>query len=551
MSNITTLQEAIAAIELLQLQQTRTTSQLNQLTELNEQQLEQARALLGESQKAQDYAKHAFRVDHYGYIWKWDVETQQYHKTTSRICTPVIADEAVTTEKLADGAVTTVKIADDAVTTEKIGDGEVKTRNIGAGVVTNEKIATGAVTNEKIAPATITGEKFVDESISGDKLKDNSVPGSKLQDGTIEGVDIADHTLPGTKLVDGSVSGAKLADEAIEGRHIMDNSVPGEKIKDGTIENVDLKDGTLSGAKLKDNTIESGKLADGAVTTDKLANGAVTTAKIVDEAVTTAKIADGSVSTRKIDGEAVTTAKIDDGAVTTPKIAPGAVTRDKIADEAITELTGMYDTFEQQIAALADEVKVTLTASPSVVYKGVQTNIALTGTMSNGTPDSESGSMQLLDGATVLESGTSTPITHTVSLTADSNTKTYTVKGVCKELTKKSTASVSARYPIYFGFGDSAAGVAADAEAQSPTNSQKYSPTTTAAHTYQRTNAANGKSFFILVPSDIAGLSSFVMNGAPFVMLSQSTATIGTVEYKVYQSANAYNTGKTIKVTAS
>jgi hypothetical protein len=42
-----------------------------------------------------------------------------------------------------------------------------------------------------------------------------------------------------------------------------------------------------------------------------------------------------------------------------------------------------------------------------------------------------------------------------------------------------------------------------------------------------------------------------VMNGAPFVMLSQSTATIGTVEYKVYQSANVYNSGTTIKVTAS
>ena len=211
----------------------------------------------------------------------------------------------------------------------------------------------------------------------------------------------------------------------------------------------------------------------------------------------------------------------------------------------------MYDTFEQQIAALADEVKVTLSVSPSVVYKGVQTNIVLTGTMQNGTPDTSSGSMKLLDASTVLESGTTSPITHTVSLTAANDTKNYTIEGICKQLTKKNHVSVSARYPIYFGFGDSAADVASDAESQSPTNAQKYSPTTTAVHTYQRTNAADGVSFFILVPSDIAGLSSFVMNGAPFVMLSQSTATIGTVEYKVYQSANVYNSGTTIKVTAS
>ena len=216
--------------------------------------------------------------------------------------------------------------------------------------------------------------------------------------------------------------------------------------------------------------------------------------------------------------------------------------------EAETDSTATEPT---DSAALADEVKVALSVSPSVVYKGVATNIGLTGTMQNGTPDNTAGSMQLLDGSTVLESGTSSPIAKTVSLTATTDTKTYTVKGICKELTKKNNASVSARYPIYFGFGDDAADVASDAEAQSPTNAQKYSPTTTAAHTYQRTNAANGKSFFILVPNDIAALTSFVMNGAPFVMLPQSTETIGTVEYKVYQSANEYNTGTTIKVSAS
>ena len=273
------------------------------------------------------------------------------------------------------------------------------------------------------------------------------------------------------------------------------------------------------------------------MTTDKLVNGAVTTAKLNDAAVTTDKLADGAVTATKINNSAVTTDKILNDAVTEDKIATGAVTRDKIADDAITELTGMYDTFEQQIAALSSGMKVGLSISPSVIYKGESQNITLTGTMTNGTPTS----MKLLDGATELATSAASPITHTMGVTQSTNSKSYSLQGVTLGMALNAQASVNARYPIYYGFGADASAVAVAAN--------KYVPTTSALHTYNKTASTDGQHFYILVPTDIASPSDFTMGGAPFVMTS-SSETIGGVSYTVYESGNAYNSGTELSVTA-
>lgn len=135
------------------------------------------RELIAKAEKAIDYAKHAYRVDHYGFIWVWDINSQDYRKTKMRVITPEIADKAITTEKIADGAVTDEKLADGAVTTEKFSDDfVVAERMIANGAVTTEKfsddfvvaermIADGAVTTEKIADKAVTREKIADEAV--------------------------------------------------------------------------------------------------------------------------------------------------------------------------------------------------------------------------------------------------------------------------------------------------------------------------------------------------------------------------------------------------
>ena len=123
------------------------------------------------------------------------------------------------------------------------------------------------------------------------------------------------------------------------------------------------------------------------------------------------------------------------------------------------------------------------------------------------------------------------------------NSKSFALQGVTLGMTLNASASFSARYPLYYGFGNTASEVAIDAN--------KHAATTSAARTYTKTASVDGQNFFILVPTDIGDVSTFVMNGAPFVMNAVTTETIGGVSYKVHKSGNIYNSGVTLKVTAS
>lgn len=191
------------------------------------------------------------------------------------------------------------------------------------------------------------------------------------------------------------------------------------------------------------------------------------------------------------------------------------------------------------LLVLAKGVAAAITASPSVVYKNVATNVTLTGTVKKETPTQ----MQLLDGNTVLKTTFTSPITHTVSVNIAANSKPFDVNATVKGLIFNDSIDVQARYPIYYGFAASAAALAVDAN--------RYAPTTSGVHTYTSINNSGGQNhFYILVPSDIAALSLFTMGGAPFVMTS-SIEIINGIEYKVYTSGNVYNTGTRVSVSAS
>lgn len=71
--------------------------------------------LIGKSKKAIEYALHAFKIDHYGFIWTWDIEKMEYRKTKMRIMTPEIPDKAIQSRHIANGAVTREKIDDGAI----------------------------------------------------------------------------------------------------------------------------------------------------------------------------------------------------------------------------------------------------------------------------------------------------------------------------------------------------------------------------------------------------------------------------------------------------
>ena len=175
---IETLEQAIAVIGELENTTGRQSQTITQLKQLTESQKEECERLLRESQRAIDWAKHAYRVDHYGYIWSYDVDTEKYHKTNMRVCTPGIADEAITTDKLADKSITTEKVADKAVTNDKIADKAVDTRTIGDKAVTEEKIVDNAVTTQKIGDGAVTTPKIKDEAVTTAKIAQAAITSS-------------------------------------------------------------------------------------------------------------------------------------------------------------------------------------------------------------------------------------------------------------------------------------------------------------------------------------------------------------------------------------
>ncbi len=181
MTKIRTIEEASIAINTLQNTVAQLKAQLSGLKQLNEQQLAEAKRLLGESEKAQDFAIHAYRVDHNGWIWKWDVDSQEYSKTNCRVSTPEVPDESITERKIAPSAVTNSKIGGEAVTNDKMAKNSVNTTNLVDKSVTEPKI----------------GDKAVIRRVIGDK----AIGEDQLDELAVKGKHIANHTIPLIKIL--------------------------------------------------------------------------------------------------------------------------------------------------------------------------------------------------------------------------------------------------------------------------------------------------------------------------------------------------------------
>ena len=144
------------------------------------EQIEKDNLMIQESRKAAEYAKHAYRVDHYGFIWVWDINTDDYKKTNMRILSPELATNSVTEEKLAPGAVTEEKLAPGAVTEEKIGDKQVRSRHI----------ADDQILSRHISDDQILGRHIASEQIMNRHISRGAVDVSKIVPGTLDGHDM-------------------------------------------------------------------------------------------------------------------------------------------------------------------------------------------------------------------------------------------------------------------------------------------------------------------------------------------------------------------------
>lgn len=114
--------------------------------------------LLEKSDKALDLALHAYKVDHYGYIWQYDCETKEYVKSNMRVCTPEIADRALHSRHIADGAVEGRHLQDDCIGEKQIKDNSIpgdkfEGKVFKPGKLADEAVSTRNLQNEAVTPS--------------------------------------------------------------------------------------------------------------------------------------------------------------------------------------------------------------------------------------------------------------------------------------------------------------------------------------------------------------------------------------------------------------
>lgn len=126
--------------------------ELIRLRQLNEAQLTEAKKLMNEAQLAQEWARHSFRVDENGWIWRWDFDRKLYVKTTNRVNTPVIPCDAISTKNIKDNAITPQKIENGAVTGLKIAENAVQSGHVMAGSILGRHIASANILLKHLSP---------------------------------------------------------------------------------------------------------------------------------------------------------------------------------------------------------------------------------------------------------------------------------------------------------------------------------------------------------------------------------------------------------------
>lgn len=181
--------------------------------------------------------------------------------------------------------------------------------------------------------------------------------------------------------------------------------------------------------------------------------------------------------------------------------------------------------------------KVNLTGSPTIIEKGVSTQINLSWHYIYNDKEMTPTSMQLKSGDTVLESINKT-YTDTIS-----NSKSYKVVAVNQDITKESnTITVNAYYPMYFG----ECGATYDKATLVTTNNKR--PIASSPRGDISITFTGGKYLWLCVPNTMT-INKVTSSGFA-VPMEAPVIQIINEQYKCYRSTDTINKG-TVNFTIS
>lgn len=204
--------------------------------------------------------------------------------------------------------------------------------------------------------------------------------------------------------------------------------------------------------------------------------------------------------------------------------------------QSLGEAESRIDDAANALALLAAGTKATVSCVPSVVYKGQNTMLTLSGAIQ---ADVSATLALYLDGSAIA-AGTGKSLRQGKLATLTEDAEIMFTASVCGVLFK-AKSTVYARNAVIYGFGTDPADVQSDGSMASARLS--------AAGTYSATATTDGVHFYLLVPSDVGLVSQFSMGGAPFAMSSEELS-VGGSDYTVYTSGAIYNSGATVTVKA-
>ena len=176
---------------------------------------------------------------------------------------------------------------------------------------------------------------------------------------------------------------------------------------------------------------------------------------------------------------------------------------------------------------------VTLTTSPTIIEKGVSTNITLNWNCTFNGQTTIPDSMQLKSGGVVLVSDKSTK-TYSEQI---SDTKSYTVEAINHGITKTTSKTVNAYYPMYFGSSSNTSLVSADVLSLIK-QAIKANPTGTYSFTVNE-----GEYAWLCIPSSM-NINKVTSGGFDVPFETPITVEVdGKGNYKCYRSSSTFVAG--------
>lgn len=217
-----------------------------------------------------------------------------------------------------------------------------------------------------------------------------------------------------------------------------------------------------------------------------------------------------------------------------------------IYDGTNWEMVGLdHVDINNKIDALAAGLKLTVTASPTIIQKNTATNVTFEANVTDNSGTVTPTSVKINNENVSKDSNNK--YKKTISINTASSTYSMSASAVVNGMELTGKVAINARNRIYYGMSTS------EPTSSNLTSFKNSLRTSSRGTTYTATSTANGSYFYLIVPSDVTSPTSetsFTMGGAP-AAFTKTTKTINSISYNIYKSNASYNTGISVSITAN